>query len=106
MPQLTPEQEEALDAALLADTDDPDAWEEEPPLPPQPDKRFSRQLSLRLPPDSAERLVHAAAERGIGSTTLARQLIEEGLRALEQGSRVLVELTVQPDGEVRAARVA
>lgn len=106
MPHLTPEQEAALDARLTADADDPDAWEELSPSPPQPTRRFGSQISLRLPEESAERLTVAAAARGIGTTMLARELIEEGLRAIEQGHKVLVELVVESDGTVRAARVA
>lgn len=106
MPHLTPEEEAALDARLIADADDPDAWEELPPAPPQPSKRFGSQISLRLAEESSERLVVAAAARGVGTTTLARELIEEGLRAIEQGRKVLVELVVESDGTVRSARVA
>jgi predicted DNA-binding protein len=106
MPNLTPDEEAALDARLTADADDPDAWEELPAAAPQPGKRFGSQISLRLPEESSARLAAAAAARGVGTTMLARELIEEGLRAIEQGHKVLVELVVESDGTVRAARVA
>lgn len=106
MPYLSEEEEAALDARLTAEADDPEAWEELPPVAPQPTRRFGSQISLRLPEEASERLVAAAAARGIGTTVLARELIEQGLRALEQGQRVLVELVVEADGTVSSARVA
>jgi CRP-like cAMP-binding protein len=66
-------------------------------------------LSVRLDPDLAEALSREAARRSrisgttIGHTTLARQLIADGLRPPAQ--RVSIELEVGQDGSVRALPV-
>lgn len=39
-------------------------------------------MSLRLDPDVMKQLLHEAAQRGIGHTVLAQELIEAGLAAM------------------------
>lgn len=93
--------------------DDPDNWEELPPLPadaPPTPKRLGAVLSVRLDPDRAEALSREAKRRSrlsgttIGYTTLARQLIAEGLQPPR--TRVTVELELGQDGRVKALPVA
>ncbi|CAN5903664.1 hypothetical protein BH23ACT10_BH23ACT10_17120 [soil metagenome] len=113
MPRLTPDEEHELIERVESGDDDPDTWEELPPLSsdaPSPPTRLGAVLSVRLDPDLAEALSREAERRSrtsgntIGHTTLARQLIAEGLRPPAQ--RVRVELELGQDGSVRALPVA
>jgi hypothetical protein len=109
---MTPEEERELVERIDRGDEDPDTWEELASLPadaPQPSKRLGAVLSVRLDPDLTEALSREAERRSrisgttLGHTTLARQLIAEGLRPLAQ--RVTVELEVGQDGSVRALPV-
>jgi hypothetical protein len=109
---MTPNEERELVERIDRGDEDPDTWEELPSLAtdaPQPSKRLGAVLSVRLDPDLAEALSREAERRSrvsgaaIGHTTLARQLIAEGLRPPAQ--RVTVELEVGQDGSVRALPV-
>lgn len=112
MPRMTPEEERELVERIDRGDEDPDTWEELASLPadaPQPSKRLGAVLSVRLDPDLTEALSREAERRSrisgttLGHTTLARQLIAEGLRPPAQ--RVTVELEVGQDGSVRALPV-
>lgn len=76
---------------------------------PSPSRRLGTVLSVRLDPVLAEALSREAERRSrlsgttIGHTTLARQLIAEGLRP--PTTRVTVELELGQDGRVRALPV-
>lgn len=109
---MTPEEERGLVERIERGDEDPETWEELPALPsdaPPPSKRLGAVLSVRLDPDLADALSREAERRSrisgttIGHTTLARQLIAEGLRPPAQ--RVTVELEVGQDGTVRALPV-
>lgn len=111
MPRMTPDEEQALVERVERGDEDPDTWEELPPLDADapPTKRLGAVLSVRLDPDLAEALSREAERRSrlsgttIGHTTLARQLIAEGLRP--PTTRVIVELELGKDGSVRALPV-
>lgn len=109
MPRMTRKEEQDLIDRIESGEEDPDTWEELPPPSPDappPAKRLGAVISVRLDPDLAEALAHEAERRSqatgqtIGYTTLARQLIAEGLRP--PARRVTVELEVGEDGRVRA----
>jgi hypothetical protein len=112
MPRMTPDEEQDLVERIERGDEDPDTWEELSPLDadtPTPTKRLGAVLSVRLDPDLAEALSREAERRSrlsgttIGHTTLARQLIAEGLRP--PTTRVTVELELGKDGSVRALPV-
>lgn len=112
MPRMTPDEEQDLVERIERGDEDPDTWEELSPLDadtPPPTKRLGAVLSVRLDPDLAEALSREAERRSrlsgttIGHTTLARQLIAEGLRP--PTTRVTVELELGKDGSVRALPV-
>lgn len=80
MPRMTPKEERELVERIVRGDEDPDTWEELPPLEsdaPQPSKRLGAVLSVRLDPDLAEALSREAERRSrvsgttIGHTTLA-----------------------------------
>lgn len=50
------------------------------PVPTPPSRRKTRQRSFRLPQDTLQELGTRAGERGESANSLARRLIEEGLR--------------------------
>lgn len=108
MPTLhySSEEEDAINERMDAHADDPDAWEELPPLPDEEAERLrgtprGAHFSIRTSAEVFSALCAAATERGIGPSTLARELIEAGLAP---GSRrITVELVVNPDGTVAAA---
>lgn len=106
MPKMTREEEEAFVRQAEADLDDPDAWGE-PVQGAPPKQRLGSVISIRLDPDLHEALSREADRRGIGYTTLARELIAAALAPTTR--RVTVELEVRDDGsvaEVRATRAA
>lgn len=112
MPRLTHEEERELIDRIEHGEDDPSTWEELPALPedaPPPSRRLGAVISVRLDPDLAHALAAEAERRSratgrtIGYTTLARELIAEGLRP--PARRVTVELEVGDDGAVRALPV-
>lgn len=113
MSRLTREEEQDLIDRIERGEEDPDSWDELPPLPsdasPQ-SKRLGAVVSVRLDPELAEALSREAQRRSqatgrtVGHTTLARELIAEGLRP--PARRVTVELEVGEDGVVRVLPVA
>lgn len=111
MPRMTPDEERELAERIERGDVNPDDWEELPPTSPEetPPKRLGAVVSVRLDPDLAAALSQEAERRSrvsgatIGHTTLARQLIAEGLRPPTQ--RVTVELEVGQDGTIRALPV-
>jgi hypothetical protein len=117
VPEMTPAEEDDLIARVERDAQDPDAWEEEPRSEPVERARLGAQLTVRLSPDTAERLSKAAAAAGMLYTRYARQLIEDGLRAAELSTATgssdaatasfLIEVRVRPGDivEVRPAVV-
>lgn len=112
MPRPTPAEEHKQIERVESGDDDPDTWEELPPLSDaqSPPTRLGAVISVRLDPDLAEALSREAERRSrtsgstIGHTTLARQLIAEGLRP--PARRVRVELQLGQNGSVRALPVA
>lgn len=110
MPRMTREEEQEVIDRIERGDDDPDTWEELPPSSTDDrPKRLGAVVSVRLDPELAEALSREAERRSrvsgttIGHTTLARQLIAEGLRPPAQ--RVTVELEIGQDGAVRALPV-
>lgn len=112
MPRMTPEEKRELVERIERGDDDPGDWEELPPAvsdSPSPSKRLGAVVSVRLDPDLAAALSREAERRTrasgttVGYTTLARQLIAEGLRP--PAHRVTVELEISQDGAVRALPV-
>lgn len=109
--RMTPDEERELVERIERGEENPDDWEELPPASSDepPPKRLGAVVSVRLDPDLAAALSQEAERRSrvsgapIGHTTLARQLIAEGLRPPAQ--RVTVELEVGQDGTVRALPV-
>jgi hypothetical protein len=109
---MTPDEERELVEHIERGDENPDDWEELPSASsddPSPSKRLGAVVSVRLDPDLAAALSQEAERRSrasgttIGHTTLARQLIAEGLRPPAQ--RVTVELEICQDGSVRALPV-
>lgn len=112
MPRMTREEEQEFIDRIDRGEDDPDTWEELPPSSSEErpaSKRLGAVVSVRLDPELAEALSREAERRSrvsgttIGHTTLARQLIADGLRPPAQ--RVTVELEIGQDGTVRALPV-
>lgn len=110
---MTPEEQQELVQHIERGDENPDDWEELPPIwsdEPPPSKRLGAVVSARLDPDLAEALSREAERRSrvsgitIGHTTLARQLIAGALRPPAQ--RETVELAVGQDGSIRALPVA
>lgn len=65
----------------------PDEWEvvPRPKSAPRPGRRLGAQITIRLEPDIAERLRKMAEERGVGYTSLARELLEQAAMADSPG---------------------
>lgn len=100
----TREEQEALAAVAERDLDDPEAWGDPVEADP-PRRRLGSVISVRLDPDLHEALAREAERRGVGYTTLARQLIASSLAATTR--RVTVEFEMRADGtisDVRAGR--
>lgn len=59
----------------------PDDWESvpRPKDPPRPGRKLGAQITIRLEPEVAERLREMADERGVGYTSLARELLEDAV---------------------------
>ncbi len=76
---MSKREEQELITRIEADKDDPDAWESDPPTTRGGRRTLGAQITIRLEPKFAERLRALAELRGVGYTTLARQLLEEQL---------------------------
>lgn len=73
-------EEDELIARIDADTADPDAWEDDPaPARTGGRRTLGAQITIRLEPKFAKRLRAIAEARGVGYTTLARELLEDQL---------------------------
>lgn len=61
----------------------PDEWEvvPRPKDAPRSGRRLGAQITVRLEPEIAERLREMADERGVGYTSLARELLEHAVMA-------------------------
>lgn len=59
----------------------PDEWKvvPRPKDASRPSRKLGAQITIRLEPDIAERLREMAAERGVGYTSLARDLLEQAV---------------------------
>lgn len=77
---VDPEQESVLAAQIEDDFDDERAWVDDPAPVRRGRQTLGAQISLRLDADLAEVLRSRADERGVGYTTLARQLLEDAIR--------------------------
>ncbi len=100
---MNPAEEETRIARIEADASNPDLWEEigGPNVPP---RTLGTSITIRLDPDLAGRLRAIARRRGIGYTSLARQMLEERINQHEGGSapstRFVLDVQVSPSGDV------
>ena len=96
-------EEETHIAQIEAEASDPDLWEEigGADVPP---RTLGASITIRLRPDLAERLRAIARRRGIGYTSLARQMLEERINQYEGGvapsTRFVLDVQVSPSGDV------
>ncbi|MGH8908626.1 MAG: ribbon-helix-helix protein, CopG family [Egibacteraceae bacterium] len=104
------EEEDALVERIEADAADPDAWEDDPAPSRTGDRRtLGAQITVRLDPEIVDQLSALARARRVGHTQLARQLIEDGLRAHTAGvglsgpeASFLIEVRIRSSGDVTA----
>lgn len=94
--------EEEMVRRIESGAEDPDTWDEVP-VPPGPRPRLGSVISVRLDPDQFELLHAEAKRRNLGYTTLARELIVQGLQPA--GTRMLLEVVMHDDGTFTAAPV-
>lgn len=77
---MSKREEQELMASIEADLGDPDAWEDDPaPARTRARRTLGAQITIRLEPKFAERLRAVAEARGVGYTTLVRELLEQQL---------------------------
>jgi Ribbon-helix-helix protein, copG family len=100
---MNPTEEETHIACIEADASNPDLREkiDGPDAPP---RTLGTPITIRLDPDLADRLRAIARRRGIGYTSLARQVLAERINQYEGGAapstRFLLDVQVSPSGDV------
>ncbi len=98
-----PTEEETHIARIEADASNPGLWEEVGGPDTRP-RTLGASITIRLDPELAERLRAIARRRGLGYTSLARQMLEERIRQHEGGTapstRFVLDVQVSPSGDV------
>lgn len=100
---MNPTEEETHIARIEADASNPDLWEDVGG-PDVPARTLGTSITIRLDPALAERLRAIARRRGVGYTSLARQMLEERINQYEGSSapsaRFVLDVQVSPSGDV------